>query len=556
MLRNKIILSACMVFIFACNTPEKVEKKEVGPVSENSPYAAKLNQFKKMDMEVDFNELSPSEREVLHKLGLVAQIMDKLYLKQVYINNESVRKEIQEKVLANKDELLELFDLHFGPWDTLDANKPFYGDTEKPPGAGVYPLDLTKEEFNAWVENHPEDKEAFTSLYTVIVRDGEGLKAIPYSQYYEAEITDIAALLNEAAEISENESLKKFLSMRAESFKTDSYRDSEMAWMDLNGHIEVAVGPYEVYSDELFGYKAFFEIFLTVRNAGESAKLDKYKSYLGDLEKNLPIPDAYKNFNRGTESPLAVVDQVSGGGDNRPGVQTIAFNLPNDEYVREKKGSKKVLLKNVMKAKYQAILEPMADFILDPSQRPLLDFEYFFLEVLFHEMSHGLGPGTIQVNDVETTVSAQLQETYSKVEEGKADIMGVYNLFFMMEKGELPKQDKQKLLATYFAGLFRSMRFGIHEAHGAGAAFQYNFLKEKGGFTIDPQTQKFKVDFEKMEVVIGEMLNKVCMIQALGDYQASKDFLSTYAVEREEVQAVIAKMAEIPVDINPEYPQL
>jgi len=553
-----LVVLACG--IVGCQRGEEAKEApaaaEATVTASQSVYSEKLEQFKKVDMEMDFSGLSPSEREVLHKLGMVATIMDKLYLKQVYAGNSEIRSQIEASQDPNRAELLELFDLHFGPWDTLDANKPFFGDTERPEGAGVYPVDMTRDEFNTWIAEHPEDEAAFKSLYTVILREGEGLKAIPYSVFYKEEVDAMANLMEEAAEISENESLKTFLNMRAKAFRTDDYRDSEMAWMDLDGAIEVALGPYEVYTDALFGQKAFFEIFLTIKNPEESAKLDKYKSYLGALEKNLAIPDAHKNMNRGSESPLAVVDQVAGGGDCKPGVQTIAFNLPNDEVVREKKGSKKVMLKNVMKAKYDAILDPMADFILAEEQRPLLDFEYFFLEVLFHEMSHGLGPGSITVDGRATTVGEELKETYSKIEEGKADVMGVYNLFFMMEKGELPKADRDKLLATYFAGLFRSMRFGVHEAHGAGAAFQYNFLKERQAFKMDPSTKLFTIDLDKMAEVVPELVTKVCMIQAVGDYEGAKDFLATYAVQPLEVKTVVERMNHVPVDIKPIYPEL
>ena len=272
------------------------------------------------------------------------------------------------------------------------------------------------------------------------------------------------------------------------------------------------------------------------------------------MERNLPIPDAHKNFKRGAESPLAVVDQVSGGGDNRPGVQTIAFNLPNDEKVREMKGSKKVMLRNVMRAKYERILVPMTEFILVEEQRKWVNFQDFFNEVLFHELSHGLGPGSIVVDGRETTVGAQLQETYSKMEEGKADVMGVYNLLFLHSQGEMPEMSTDSLLATYFAGLFRSMRFGVHEAHGGGAAFQFNYLKEKGAFST--QNGLFMVNRDAMLKGIEALVRDVCMIQALGDYQAAKSFLERYATLPAEVAATTAKMTKIPVDIRPVYPKL
>jgi len=520
------------------------------------PYREAIDKFAMVDMPVDLSFLSDSELRVLSKLGELARVIDALYLNQVYAGNPEVRAAIAASDSPQKDETLTLFDIHFGPWDSLNEDKAFFGRSPRPAGAGVYPTDLTKEEFQQWIADHPEDRQAFESGYTVIRREADGLVAIPYRSYYHDHIQRAAELMEEAAELSENESLKSFLELRAKAFRSDEYRESEMAWMDLDGSIEVAVGPYEVYMDRLMGLKTFFEIFITVRNPEETAKLERYKGYLPEFERNLPLPDEHKNMKRGSESPLAVVDQVGSGGDARPGVQTVAFNLPNDEVVREQKGSKKVLLRNVMQAKFEQILLPIGQQILDESQRDLLDFEWFFNEVLFHELSHGLGPGTIEVDGRSTTVGAVLQETYPKIEEGKADIMGMYNLLYLMNKGEMAQDAKPKLIATYFAGLFRSMRFGIHEAHGAGAAFQYNLLAEKGAFTFDPDKGTYLVDVDAVESAITEMLGDVCMIQALGDYDAAVAYLARYAVETPEVTTALAKLFEIKVDIWPSYPSL
>ncbi|HHL42078.1 MAG TPA: hypothetical protein ENJ42_00540, partial [Hellea balneolensis] len=352
-----------------------------------------------------------------------------------------------------------------------------------------------------------------------------------------------------------NPSLKKFLTLRAKAFETDDYFESEMAWMDLKDTpIEVVIGPYEVYTDKLFGLKTAFESFVTIKNPEESAALDKYKNYLRDMEANLPVDEKYKNFDRGFESPIAVTYQIHGGGDNVPGVQTIAFNLPNDEAVREAKGAKKVLLNNVLGAKFDLILAPMAKEVLVPEQADMLVKKYMSFETLFHELSHSMGPGTITVDGRETTVSSELKELYSKIEEGKADVMGAYNILFMMEKGELPMSEKKAFLATYFTGLFRAMRWGTDEAHGGGAAYQYTFFKDQGAFSWDDNTKRFKLDFDKLEKAISDLTAKVVILQGNGNYDAAKSFLDEYSKLDAHAKEVIANTAHLPTDIAPIYP--
>ena len=507
-----------------------------------------------VDMAPDTSFLTVEEARVVNLLNEAAGLMSKIYFRQISEANPALRAEIEAGDNPDKEILLNLFDLHFGPWDTLDHDKPFYGSAEKPAGAAFYPADMTKEEFDAHIAAHPEDKDAFVSGYTVIRRDEKGaLKAIPYAVYYKEWLEPAAALLREAAAITKNASLKRFLSLRAESFLSDDYYESEMAWMDLDGPIEIAIGPYETYTDGLFGYKTAYEAFVTVKNPEESAALDKYKKYLRDMEGNLPVPPEYKNFRRGFESPIAVVEQLHGGGDNQPGVQTIAFNLPNDERVREAKGAKKVLLNNVMAAKFDRILAPMAEHVLVPEQSAMLMQKYMGAETLFHELSHSLGPGTITKAGAETTVSAELKELYSATEEGKADVMGAYNILFMMEKGEMPAAEKENFLATYFVGLFRAMRFGINEAHGRGAAFQYSFLKEQGAFAVDEATGKYRLDFQKLEAAISALTAEVVFVQGDGDYDRAAAFLDKYALLDSAADAVIASLTDIPVDIQPVY---
>ncbi len=509
-------------------------------------------QFAVVDMNPDTSFLTDEERAVINKLNQVGVLMSEIYIRQRSEMNPQWREQIAALDGPNRDILLNLFDLHFGPWDTLDHNRPFFGETEMPEGAAFYPADMTKDEFNAWIAAHPEDEPSFTSGYTVIRRDGEGgLKAIPYSEHYREWLEPAAELMREAAAITTNESLKNFLTLRADAFTSDDYYASEMAWMDLDGPIEAAIGPYEVYTDGLFGYKTAFEAFITVKNPEESAALAKYKDFLRDMEANLPVEERYKNFQRGFESPIAAAYQVHGGGDNVPGVQTIAFNLPNDERVREAKGAKKVLLNNVLGAKFDRILAPMSEDVLVADQASLLMKKYMSGETLFHELSHSLGPGTITVDGEQTTVNAQLQELYSPIEEGKADVMGAYNILYMMERGEMPAVEKENLLATYFVGLFRAMRFGINEAHGRGAAFQYTYFKNAGAFAVEDG--KYRLDFAKLEQAVSDLTRDVVIVQGDGRYDGAKAFLDEYAHLDADAEAAIASLTHLPVDIQPVY---
>ena len=424
------------------------------------------------------------------------------------------------------------------------------------PGHGLYPDGFTKAQLDAYLAAHPDQKAAITDGYTVVRRQGDRLVTIPYNVEYKAELETAAKLLEQAAAITTNPSLKKFLTLRAKSFRSNDYFESEMAWMDLEGTpIEVAIGPYETYTDEIYGAKTAFEAFVTLKDPAESKALDKYKGYLRAMEENLPVADKYKNFQRGGASPIAVAEQVRGGGDNTVGPQTIAFNLPNDERVREAKGAKKVILSNVLGAKYDRILKPMGDRVLVAEQAPLVSKKYMTLETLFHELSHSLGPGSIKVNGRDTTVSAELKDIGGTAEEAKADVMGAYNILFMMEKGELPKAERSQLFASYLAGIFRAARFGVGEAHGRGAALQYGYLREKGAFSWDEGQKRFRVNDDAMQAAITSLLAELVKLQGDGDYAGMNAFFDRYAKLDPQAEQVIATLKDIPVDISPIYPE-
>ena len=512
----------------------------------------RLAQFVPTRLEADLSSLSDRDRRVLDTLVQAAQLMDEIFLRQVWTGNPAFRDRLQGLEGPGAEAAWEYYEINFGPWDRLAAFEPFIGDTPHPPGAGYYPPDLTAAELEAWLAAHPKDRDALTSLFTVVRRRGEELVAIPYSQEYRQWLVPAAELLREAADQTDHPSLERYLRLRADAFLSDDYYESDMAWMDLDAPVEVTIGPYETYEDELFGYKAAFEAFVTVDLPEQSAALARYEERLPWLERNLPIPDEHKNLDRGAESPIRVVDEVFTGGDTKAGVQTIAFNLPNDERVREAKGSKKVLLRNVMRAKYDQILVPIAERVLAAEDVEHVSFDAYFDEVLHHELSHGLGPGTITIDGRETEVRLELKELYSTLEEAKADVMGVYNILALIEEGEMPAELRETLEPTYVAGLFRSARFGVHEAHGQGVVAQFNYLMEKGALTVDEEG-RFHAVSERFPEAIESLLAEMLMLQAKGDYAGTAEFLERYGQPGEELLAAIERLEDVPVDIRPIY---
>jgi len=498
--------------------------------------------------------LSDGDKKALRKLVAAAAVMDEIFLKQVYARNLEIRAALEQSTAPGAEAARRMFAIHFGPFDRINHNHPFIGDRPKPAGANYYPGDMTKAEFLEHITTHPKDEAAFTSNFTLIRRREGKLVAVPYSEAYAAELTKAAVLMNEAAELTENPSLKKFLLSRAAAFRSNNYRQSDMDWMDLADHdLEVVIGPYEVYEDDLFGYKAAFESFITRVDRGESVKLARISKYTDELEKHLPIDDQFKNFNRGKSSPIIVADEIFTGGDTKAGVQTIAFNLPNDEYVREKKGSKKVMLKNIARAKFDKIWIPIAREVLAPEDLDNVSFDAYFNHVLMHEISHGLGPGTIETAGRATTVSRELKELYATIEETKADILGLWNLLYMVDKGEFPAELRGKIFSTYLGGIFRSVRFGIGEAHGGANAIQLNYILEKGGFAFNEEEIRFRVVEEKMLDAVRQLSHEVLMIQARGDYAAAAAFIEKYRKVDPRLQQALDKVTQVPVDIRPRY---
>ena len=527
-------------------------------VKEDTP--TRLAQLPRTVIDYDRSLLNENERQVVAHLIAASKPIDEIFWRQVSEENPAIRERLAAQA---SDSALEragydYFIANKGRWDRLDDNEPFiepFGTAgAKPPGAAFYPPDITKEEFERYVAAHPEQQAALQGLFTVVRRDGNRLVAIPYSRYYGDLLREAVTHLHAAAATTTNPTLRDYLQKLSTALLTDQYRESDMAWMDLTGPIEVVIGPYEVYEDELFNFKAAFESFITVVDRAESEKLAVYGQHMPAMERNLPIPEQYKNPNRGTESPIRVVQEIYTAGDARRGVQTAAFNLPNDEFVREQKGSKKVLLKNVMDAKYRQSGHPIALRVLDQALIPQLSFDAFFNHVLFHELSHGVGPGLItNAEGQRVDVRLLLKDTYSTVEEAKADVLGIWNILYARERKLLDAFTEEQLFATYAGLMFRSMRFGIDQAHGRGNAIQWNWLREKGAIT-PVAGGRYAIDIPAMKTAVRELATELLTIQATGDYDRARRLLDRYGISTAEIESVTARLTDIPVDITPVFP--
>lgn len=529
------------------------DTKAGGDAEAAAALQAKIDQFAVAELTADLSSLPEEERKALMELIEAAKLLDPIFDRQAWAGNPKLEEELSKATDPLGKAKHAYFRIMRGPWDRQEHREPFAVDTPWPKGAGYYPEGLTSEDFEAWVKEHPEEAEAFRSLHTVIVRGPKGLEAKPYREVYAQWLEPAAAKLKAAAELTKNESLATFLRSRAEAFGTDDYYQSDKDWMDLDSRVEITIGPYETYEDELMGLKASFEAFVTVSDPAASEALAKYKAYLPKMEQHLPVDDSVKT-KRGAESPIRVVDLVFTAGDSRKSVQTIAFNLPNDERVRKEKGAKKVLLRNLIQTKFDRIMKPIGEKVLDPSLHDRLSGEAFFNQVLFHELSHSLGPAFTEVDGEKVEVRVALGPSYTALEECKADTMGAYNILYMIDEGELPADFREKLLVSYFAGLFRSVRFGVAEAHGQGAAVQINRYVGDGAATFDETKGVFSIDLAKLEASIETLVRDLVMLQHEGDKAAVEAFLAELGVMSPAMEKALGRLEGIPVDIRPVYP--
>jgi len=550
-----VIIVVGLLYVFRTMKQKEVEPKGPAPtLAKAADIQQRLAKFAPTEITFDEKILTVEDRALLNKFISAAQLIDDIFWRQAYLPGLAIKAQLEKSTLPEDKDYLRFLMINFGPFDRQDENKPFLGTDQKPAGAGFYPSDLTKQEFEDYIAKNPGEKEQLESSFTVVRRQDGKLVAVPYPAKYKDDLEKVAQSLREAAALTSNPSLKNYLTRRAQDLLSNDYFESDCLWIDLKDNLaEIVIGPFEVYEDGLMGLKASYESFVYVNDREEMKKIKGYLDYLEEMQTNLPVEPKYKDKKvRGLDSPLNVVSEVFTAGDTKAGVQTSAFVLPNDEKVREKKGTKKVFLKNMMEAKFRKSLIPISERVLTADDAKLVSFDAYFTETILHEICHALGVNYATLPDgTKATVNKALKDRYSTIEEAKADVVGIYNVPLLVKKGWFPKEKETEIYTSYLAGMFRSIRFGATEAHGLGVLLQFNFLREKGAFVYDPAAMKFKVDFAKIKDAVRDLARQFLVLEGDGSYDNVRKFIDRYGKMDEITKQMIEKLADIPVDIAP-----
>lgn len=531
---------------------ESLPAVALAPGVTSADLAERVAQFAPVELAFDAGLLGPTDRAIVRKLVAASEALHEVYLLQVWRGNLAYRERLAAAGEPELESARAYYDVMAGPWDRLEGDAPYLDVGPKPPGAGFYPADLTRGELEAWLTAHPEDERAFTSYYTLIGRQKDRLLAVPYHVAYAEPLERASSLLSEAAALAENPSLRDFLEKRARSLLSDDYYESEVAWMRLTENlVDPTIGPYEVYEDGLMGWKAAYESFLGIRDPGASADLEVLVAHLPDLEAALPMDDAYRRLDRSFASPLSVIDLIYSAGDARRGVMTLAFNLPNDPRVSEEHGTKKVMLRNVIDAKFEHVLVPIAERVLEPALAAEIEARPFTTSVVMHELAHGLGPRLVHGTD--ESVSVRLGASYSAIEEAKADVVGAWSLSRLTEAGIYTPEFQRQVWIGSVAGLFRCVRFGTEEAHGKGCAVQLDHLLDTGAI-VPGSDGRIGIDFDRIEPAYEDLARRLLTIEATGDAAAAEVLLAEGGELSAAAAALVERLRDVPVDIRPIFP--
>jgi Peptidase family M49 len=497
--------------------------------------------YAEFTMTADLSYFTDEQREMIGLLIEAAEIMDGLFWRQAY--GDDYKEWLESVGVGDAGRFAEI---NYGPWDRLDDNRPFIEGVEpKPLGANFYPPDMSKEEFEAAY------LPGKAGLYSLVRRDQEGkLILVPYHVAYEQELKAAAGLLHRAADLADSQNFANYLKLRAAALISDDFGMSDLYWMDVkDNEIDIVIGPIETYEDRLYGYRAAYEAYVLIKDLDWSAELARFATFLPELQEGLPVADDYKIEMPGSDADLNAYDVVYYAGDSNAASKTIAINLPNDEDVQLQKGTRRLQLKNAMRAKFDKIVEPIADVLVDESQRQHVSFDAFFANTMFHEVAHGLGiKYTI---DGSSTVSAALLDVSSSMEEGKADVLGLYMVTALYDKGELGDVDLRDYYVTFMTSVFRSIRFGASSAHGKANMVRFNFFVEHGAFVRNPETGRYSVDFDRMREAMAALSRLLLTLQGDGDYEGALELMNTKGVIGDQLQADLDRLtqAEIPVDI-------
>jgi hypothetical protein len=511
--------------------------------------------FAPVDIRVDISALPEGEQKALASLIKAARITDALFMRQMWAGNEAMLLRLMEDDTPLGRARLDYFLINRGPWSRLDDNAVFVpGAPTKPEAANFYPAGATKAEVESWLGGLAEaDRAAATGFFTTIRRDTAGkLQAVPYSLEYQGELAEMARHLRDAASATSAPTLKAFLESRAEALASNDYYASDVAWMKLDAAVEPTIGPYEVYEDAWFNYKAAFEAFITVRDDAETAKLERFGQELQWIEDRLPIDGSFRRKKLGGLAPMRVVNVVFSAGDGNHDVQTAAYNLPNDERIVAEMGSKRMMLKNYQQAKFDNTLVPISKVALAAEDQSHVDFDAFFTHILMHEVMHGLGPTNTGAQGSGGGVRPALKELYSTIEEAKADISGLWALQKLMDKGVIDRAGERRMYTTFLASAFRTLRFGMDDAHARGMALQVNWLLDAGAYRVGADGT-FSVDPRKARKAVEGLTRELLTIEANGDYDGGKRLLERLVVLRPEVQAVMGRLEGVAVDIRPRF---
>jgi len=547
MRKSILIVLIFVIFCFSCGQREQISMDRN---KDTDFIKSKLAKFTEVELTVDRSTLTDNQFEVIKHLVKAAEAVDEIFWNQSYRHSLAMKNELEKSNDSIDQDYLHFLNINYGPFDRQDNENPFIGKKEKPKGAGFYPEDLTKEELEAFIEQNPEKKEEFYKLNTLVKRNNGELVAVPFEEEYRVQLQKAGDHLKNAAEICEDELFKKYLSLRAEDILSGDFFNSDMAWMDLqNNALDIVIGPIETYEDQLMGLKSSYQGKVMIQDKKETKKLDQYKKNMNQLEQNLPVPRLYKKAKAAPSAPIGVFNTIYASGDGNVAVKSIAFSLPNDEKVRELKGARTVQEKNIILAKFEKILVPISKRVLTDELLDYVDGDAFFTNTLLHELAHPLGLNYVKDKNG-LTVRKSLKETYSTIEEAKADVVGLYNIGYFVRKRILDSEFEVKSYITFLASIFRSVRFGASEAHGQANMITFNYLMKENAIILDENSGRYGINLKIMKNAIKKLASDLLMIEGDGNYKKASKWVKELAIIPPQMQTLLDNLKDIPIDLE------